>query len=98
MYKENNVLVDCPAIPPNLEGPMNQSYLFKNTNLANLMNFYKNRNSKMNIVNDSKTNYIHFDMDETNLTILNQDSYGNGLQSGGYWKPSDCVSRSKLYI
>jgi hypothetical protein len=103
-YKNNNIIIDlCPAIPLTLEGRINFTHLYNNTNLADLITFYENINPKNETtsynIKKNDTNVINFKTDNDNLDSLNENMiYGSTVQLGGHWKPSDCVSRSKLAV
>ena len=112
-YKKHNIIIDwCPAIPPSLEGLINFTQLFNNTNLADLITFYENigphqssdnnNNSKTTIDNISDavtTSLIEFKSETDNLDLLNENKiYGSNVQLGGYWVPHECKSRSKVAI
>ena len=112
-YKDNNIIIDlCPAVPPSLNGPINfTTLLFNNTNLADLITFYENINPQKQqkppdnftldntISTVSTETTIKFNSDTDNLNLLNENKvYGNTVKLGGYWKPPDCVTRSKIGV
>ena len=112
-YKKQNIMINlCPAIPPSLEGLINFTQLFNNTNLADLITFYENispnrksdnlistNNNNNNNNDDVTTNILKFNSETDNLNLLNENKiYGTRVSLGGYWKPPDCLSRSKIAI
>jgi hypothetical protein len=98
----------CPAIPPKLEGQINFTQLFNDTNLADLITFYENISpnhksdnmiTNTNEEKDKITNMFKFNSETDNLNLLNENRiYGARVNLGGYWNPSDCKSRSKIAI
>jgi hypothetical protein len=108
-YKKQNIMINlCPAIPPKLEGQINFTQLFNNTNLADLITFYENISpnyksdniiTNTNEEKDKITNIIKFNRETDNLNLLNENKiYGTRVSLGGYWNPPDCKSRSKIAI